>query len=248
MGFSIGLVSAMQSILHLNKPNPNGTTGIAQNKIVEIIDFLSEHERNAIVMYLESKDLGWSHVASYEYRNGKQPKLDDDLLRFGLPKDFFQDLVIKVKTSIGNFFSNELSLNTIHAQKWGPGGVGHPHSDNTDEDGNPSFYEINKISAIIYLDDQYSGGELYFPEHDLQIKPKSGSMLVFPGGKENVHGVNELVSGKRHTIISFWDFSDSKYSKEREMWRNEEMKAMSDKWLEEWNSGWYSKWRMWNFL
>lgn len=238
----------MQSILHLDRPNHNGTSGIIHNKIVEVLDFLSEHERNAIIMYLEGKDSGWSHVASYEYRNGKQPRLDSDLLNFGLPENFFLNLVSRIKFCIGEIFPNDLSLNTIHAQKWGPGGIGHPHSDNTDENGNPSFYEINKISAIIYLDDQYSGAELYFPEHQFEIKPKAGSIVVFPGGKENVHGVRELVSGKRHTIISFWDFSDSEYSEEREAWRTSEMKAMSDTWLKEWNNGWYSKWRMWNFL
>jgi hypothetical protein len=45
------------------------------------------------------------------------------------------------------------------------------------------------ISNLIYLNDNYDGGELYFPHHDLKIKPEPGMLISFPGNWWNRHGI-----------------------------------------------------------
>lgn len=238
----------LSSIVYIDAPNINGTAGISQNKIIEVLNFLDTDTCNSLVKYIDSHPEKWSHFASYEYRFGKSPKPDYDFELFGLAPDFAKQLIEKIEHLVSSVFSSSVSLNTIHAQRFGVGGVGSVHSDNTNEDGSDSHYEINKYAAIIYLNDKYSGGEIYFPEHDLEVKPQAGSILLFPGGKENLHGVHEITSGNRHTVISFWDFSESKYSEEREAWRGKSMKEWADSWRIEWEKDWKSKWALLNFI
>ena len=234
-------------VVHLDSLNNNGTPGISQNKIIEVLDFLDDEACKNIIKYIESKPENWGHVASYKYRLGHFPEPDVDLELFNLSKSTVYDIVEKINNHVSFFFSKDVSLNTIHAQKFQTGGLGHVHSDNTDENGDSNHFEINKYAAIIYLNDQYSGGEVFFPEHEMDVRPKAGSLVLFPGGKENIHGVREITSGLRYTIISFWDFSDSKYSEEREAWRSQKMEDWSKSWYEEWDSSWRSKWSLWNF-
>jgi predicted 2-oxoglutarate/Fe(II)-dependent dioxygenase YbiX len=54
-------------------------------------------------------------------------------------------------------------------------------------------------SALIYLNDDYEGGELCFPLHGIEIKPKPGTLIMFPGNCMYLHEVKEVVSGQRYT-------------------------------------------------
>jgi len=65
------------------------------------------------------------------------------------------------------------------------------HSDNLDID-KEKYQEYNwsgHISNLIYLNDDYVGGELFFPHHNLKIKPEMGMLISFPGHWWNRHGI-----------------------------------------------------------
>ena len=76
-------------------------------------------------------------------------------------------------------------------------------------------YEFLQFSTVIYLNDDFTGGETYFPNQDFLYTPKSGDILLFPsGGTEYVHGVKKVLSGNRYTI-AMWHSSrrDKRHSK-----------------------------------
>ena len=66
-------------------------------------------------------------------------------------------------------------------------------------------------SFIIYLNDDFAGGETHFPKIDLTIQPKAGKCLYFtyPGGPGNAsadltfHEAKPVISGTK-TIASLW--------------------------------------------
>lgn len=62
-----------------------------------------------------------------------------------------------------------------------------------------------KFSSIIYLTDDYEGGEIVFPELDFEYKPKAGDLILFPS-HGYLHEVKPVLSGNRSTIVGF--FSD----------------------------------------
>ena len=70
----------------------------------------------------------------------------------------------------------------------------------TDQHTDPSI----KYATIIYINDNYVDGELFFPNLDIQLRPKPGTMLFFPGSEEYEHGVKHVGDGSiRYVIVGF---------------------------------------------
>lgn len=59
------------------------------------------------------------------------------------------------------------------------------------------------ISILVYLNSDFEGGELVFPEFDLTIKPEAGDMLMFPCGHQYSHYVTPVTSGTRWYFSTF---------------------------------------------
>ena len=83
--------------------------------------------------------------------------------------------------------------------RWTPGIEMRPHADNLKADGSPNATSHRTYSSILYLNDDYIGGETYFPGFGVRIKPQAGSLLLFGAGYEWVHGVTMVTSGMRYT-------------------------------------------------
>ena len=88
-------------------------------------------------------------------------------------------------------------------------------------DGEPSFvcYENQKgyvphvdawtydstvrlITAITYFNDDYEGGELFFPELNYYITPPRNSTIIFPSSRLFLHGARKVYGSKM--ICAFW--------------------------------------------
>jgi prolyl 4-hydroxylase len=59
------------------------------------------------------------------------------------------------------------------------------------------------VSFLFYLNSEFGGGELEFPELGLTIKPKKGMMIVFPSYKEFAHMVHPVTWGHRYSLVSW---------------------------------------------
>lgn len=70
----------------------------------------------------------------------------------------------------------------------------------TDQDTDPSI----RYATIIYLNDDYVDGEVFWTHKNFKIRPKPGTMLVFPGTEEFHHGVGFVGDGPiRYVIVGF---------------------------------------------
>lgn len=232
-----------ERIVHRDEPTALSKLGVTQNRIIEFPMFVDSELCSKIIKFFELNAELWGDVAFYNSRGmGINPNTET-LTAIGLPENFFTDLTNRFKLAVESVFEREVRPNTSHAQKWEVGGFATPHSDNSDFEGNPTSFEINKYVGILYLNDDYEGGELYFTTPEdintpvLQLSPAAGSYVVFPGGIENIHGVSEILSGTRYTMVSFWDFADAVYSEERQKeWQAEleiveqEKEAAKEEW------------------
>jgi hypothetical protein len=241
--------------------NTKGVLGITHNRIVEIPNFIDPKTANSMISYVESKGENWGDIAFYgSLGMGLSPN-DPGLSEHGLSLTFFDELRDKFKEAVELVFERKVRPNTSHAQKWDVGGYASPHSDNSDFDGNPNAFEINKYVGILYLNDNYEGGELFFVEPSdknsegsdmsgkpvpvwkdpyLSFKPNAYSYYVFPGGVENIHGVTEILAGTRYTMVSFWDYEEIEYSQETiDRWDQEEkeIRRLQSIQKEEWIKG-----------
>lgn len=71
------------------------------------------------------------------------------------------------------------------------------------------MFQTKHYSSLIYLNDDYEGGELYFPEHNFSIKPEVGTLICLKGDEHSLHGVKKIESGTRYTVSLFWE--DTEY-------------------------------------
>ena len=70
----------------------------------------------------------------------------------------------------------------------------------TDQHTDPSI----RYATIIYINDEYVDGELFFPNLDIQLKPKPGTLVFFPGNEEYEHGVKHVGEGPiRYVLVGF---------------------------------------------
>ena len=197
--------------------------------IASIKNFISSSEASSIIDFFNLPEHPWGTMPFYESLGMGFPEIDPRLKNFNLPENFFSELRGKFKSSVEDLFKRELKPNTSHAQIWHKGGYAPPHSDSSDLEGNLNAFQINKYVGILYLNDDYEGGELYFPDHNIKIKPDLCEFIIFPGGFENIHGVEEIKNGDRYTIVSFWDYADAEYSEELiQQWKEEEKKIREE--------------------
>lgn len=81
------------------------------------------------------------------------------------------------------------------AHTWVEGNEMYAHVDQYDGDSNI------RHGLVMYLNSDINGGEIYYPDYELQIKPKTGLLVIHPG--DIVHGVKKVQSGTRYNMTGF---------------------------------------------
>ena len=61
-----------------------------------------------------------------------------------------------------------------------------------------------RYATILYINDDYVNGELFFNNLDISLRPKPGDLLFFPGDSKYEHGVRHVGDGPiRYVIVGF---------------------------------------------
>jgi hypothetical protein len=64
------------------------------------------------------------------------------------------------------------------------------------------------LACNIYLNDNYDGGEVYFPDRNYKFKPKANSIVTWPGNKNFIHGITKTTVTSRYVYGCFFKFAD----------------------------------------
>lgn len=107
--------------------------------------------------------------------------------------DVMQEYAKKVYDFVQNNYDGPFAdfyETKTHIAKFLPGYGMHEHYDA----GRP-----NDIATLVYLNNDYDGGEIYFPAYKISFKPEPGDLLTFPDNPNFVHGVKEVRDGIRYT-------------------------------------------------
>jgi hypothetical protein len=184
---------------------------------------IGDDPKNIIILnnFVEDQDL----KDIYEYLNKYK---DDDNFKGGLEKRYADVLienenVANLLTKYQNLIFEEVKKyyidtygckivekphNALHFIKWTSGMFSGLHADCERPDGKPAFhadfYKLN-ISALIYVNDDYEGGKIAFPFHNLEYKPKPGDLIIFPSKYR--HEVQNVEGGNnRYTMPTWYTF------------------------------------------
>lgn len=143
---------------------------------------------------------------------------------YSLDRNKYTNILSLAQQHVEDRFKVKVTKEQFLISRWREGREQRPHIDYLkDEENNniKDLYEagmddnfINEFkerfkakhySTIIYLNDNFEGGELYFPQYDnLTLKPETGMMICFKGDTHHLHGVKEIIKNIRYTISIFW--------------------------------------------
>lgn len=213
---------------------------VHKSDIVEFKNFLTKEESEALIAYYDSADELWQVTCFFNARVMDPIAPTAKNVYPEINKAYFDALRTRLQEVAESVFGKEVKNLSLSSHKWLKGAYANNHSDNSELDGTPNAWRENKLVTILYLNDNYEGGNLTFRDHGISIAPEQGTLMVFDVGIGNVHAVTEVTSGERYTMLSSWDFADSVYpegyfeEKEAELLMR---KVEQDKQKEEWANG-----------
>ena len=101
------------------------------------------------------------------------------------------------------------NLENIQIQRYEPGQEYKPHTDFFNKPNDKVLDNDRIATAILYLNDNFSGGETYFPNLKLKIQPEQGSLLYFEYkylynlNYLTIHQGLPVIEGSKY-IMTFW--------------------------------------------
>lgn len=167
----------------------------AYTKFMVMDNYLTEQECDFLVDLFDSTPFHTSNQNSTWANRVKWPKYPEELR-----KKLVEDRIALAEKVYGK----KLEIDNLNITLWREGDLMHPHSDY----GSNNEFPWREYASTIYLNDGYTGGEIYFPEWKMSHVPKKGQLVIFPGG-EVKHGVTEIKSGRRLTSICWFKTSNS---------------------------------------
>lgn len=206
--------------------------GKSADNIIIVENFLEESDRIKIVDYLNT------HREDPEFSGGKDLR-DSQVIRenpeiYGFMKKYESEIYKIATEHFTNKYGIELEQkpwNSLHFVKWSPDMASGLHSDCQHPNGDPlwkgNYYKLN-ISALIYPNDDYEGGHITFPSYNIDLKPKAGTLIIFPSNNYYAHEVTRVGSGIRYTMPLWFTFkmnfsgpmSQYKQGDSKGLWRN----------------------------
>jgi len=90
--------------------------------------------------------------------------------------------------------------------RYGPGGKYEHHSDSENWDAVARTWNRfcdRAYSLLIYLNEDFTGGSLYYQNFDFRLAPTTGTLVAFPSDHRYVHRAEPVASGTRYAIVSW---------------------------------------------
>ena len=116
--------------------------------------------------------------------------------------------IYKMKLFLEDQFNVSLFARPPVIIRWFPGIEQQPHADKQLNDGSPNPFPTYDLNSLIYYNDDFEGGELYYPQHDILVKPEPGLAVAHPGDINYLHGVKKIIAGERFTTPSFYTITE----------------------------------------
>ncbi len=95
---------------------------------------------------------------------------------------------------------------TCQLVRWNEGQGLDPHADNLEPDGTANATPHRVCSAVVYLNDDYEGGETFFPGLGFRVRPELGLAIAFGSGAGHIHGVTPITRGERYMMATWFTF------------------------------------------
>jgi len=160
--------------------------------------------------YMWKEALVGDYQSMPEYRNCFDCKIDEVRAKNAPPqyseiyniwKDTTDPLLVCLRhyESLVNVKTDYMEA--INYVKYGVGQHFQTHADH-------GFSYICTVSSVLYLNDDYEGGELDFPRFGLKFKATAGDIVFFPSSFLFQHASLPVTSGVKYSAVTMFDYND----------------------------------------
>jgi hypothetical protein len=108
------------------------------------------------------------------------------------------DLFDKIKNEINLILNKNIyeytGFNAIYRSV-----IGQSMKTHSDSGLGPKF----KYGVVLYLNGDYEGGEIFYPNINLEFKPEAYSLVLHPAHEAYRHGVKQVSAGTRYSMTTF---------------------------------------------
>jgi hypothetical protein len=203
---------------------PSGYFGKSADMIREAEEVITVEEQDFLLDFAKNNTL-WDVTEShwnengniiYDHRVWENRVATLDTLNKANPKviEVLSNVINRFQETIESFYNVSATPTKPAIVRWPVGTLQHPHADKELHEGPDAGTENDfpwyDLGTVIYLNDDYEGGELHFPIQQIAFKPKARAGYYFPGDKNFIHGVNKVTSGCRYTFPLFWTINELK--------------------------------------
>jgi hypothetical protein len=122
--------------------------------------------------------------------------------------DLIDFYIVKMQKYAEDFYKVKLDKRSPVIVRWFKGIEQRPHADKQLNDGSPNPFTDYDLNSLFYYNDEFDGGELYYPDHEITIKPRPGLAVMHPGDIYYLHGVKMVTAGERFTTPAFYSVSE----------------------------------------
>lgn len=116
------------------------------------------------------------------------------------------DLFTNNEEHLHNFHESPIFIKYVNREAKSTGWAMYPHADDNEyesQDDPKTFYSPVLKGIVIYITDDYEGGEIVYINKDIKIKPKSGYLVCHPASEDYTHGVKSFSGGPRIIVSAF---------------------------------------------
>lgn len=120
-------------------------------------------------------------------------------------KNIYNDIDERLKVCLQHYCSMyNLNLEyqeAVNFVRYGEGQHFGVHSDH-------GFSYVCTVSTVMYLNDGYEGGGLYFPYINYTYQPQEGDIVLFPSNFLYAHAALPVISGIKYSAVTMFDYND----------------------------------------
>lgn len=155
------------------------------------------------------------HEVKKEYRDCVDFKIKREQLKPGTPQSdeiisIHDQITEKLKECLNHYIKthsmNRLDyMEAINFVKYGPGQHFDVHPDH-----GPTYACV--VSTVMYLNDDYKGGGLFFPHFNYEYQPKYGDIVLFPSTFLYSHAALPVNEGIKYSAVTMFDYNDRNHA------------------------------------
>lgn len=174
--------------------------------IGQVPDFISEEERTKLLHFVTRPAAPWeTYLPESDVWHGRMinPRsMPPAILR--LMKKIRARIVDHIKADYD--IDEPVYCDTLQLVRWRVGDKQAPHADCEEPDGRPNHSPWRAFASMVYLNDEYEGGELHFPQRNFTPDISPRMLAYFPSTRNYMHGVKPVTAGIRYTMSCFYTF------------------------------------------